>query len=101
MTGNLDNNPLFHCSDLQGIILGVGLSMLEQMFIEQVRNEDGHKRVTTPKSKKRKAEHGGIPLLTADADDDDEPYYATKGKKVKGGIGYAGNAREDVCRLPL
>ena len=98
---NLDNNPLFHCSDLQGIILGVGLSMLEQMFIEQVRNEDGHKRVTAPKSKKRKAEQSGLPLVMADDDDADEPYYGAKGKKAKGGVGYAGNAREDVRQPPL
>jgi hypothetical protein len=68
--------------------------MLEQMFIEQVRDVDGTKKGNSSKSKKRKAGSSGTPG-TIDADDDDEPYYA-KGKKAKGGVGYAGNTREDV-----
>jgi len=31
-TQRLTTNPLFHCSNLQGVILGVGLFMLEQLY---------------------------------------------------------------------
>ncbi|KAH8105029.1 hypothetical protein DFH11DRAFT_1645277 [Phellopilus nigrolimitatus] len=90
----LDENPLFHCANMQGVILGVGLSMLEQMFAEQVSHASGSEG--SGNSKKRKAQTPTT-AQTADPDDDDEDYYATvtKGKKVKGGIGYAGNLRED------
>ncbi|KAG7096985.1 hypothetical protein E1B28_004380 [Marasmius oreades] len=81
---------LFHCSNLQGVVLGVGLYMIEQMFTEQngaaVENKENKVRVT----KKRKTE------TAADPDDEDDVYYgAVKGKKQKGGIGYAGNQKED------
>jgi hypothetical protein len=36
-------------------------------------------------------------IPTQDNDDDDDVYYANvQGKKAKGGVGYAGDQREDV-----
>ncbi|KAI5116954.1 hypothetical protein M0805_001927 [Coniferiporia weirii] len=86
----LDENPLFHCANLQGVVLGVGLAMLEHMFTEQVEDASSS---GSENLRKRKS-----PTVRAiDPDDDDFVYYssATKGKKAKGGIGYAGSPRED------
>ena len=93
-------DPLFHCSDLQGIILGVGLSMLQHMFADQTQSgsspPDGERT-----KKKRKVE---APEPNEDEDEDD--YYAGppgpgqhRGRKAKGGTGYAGAQREDVRLL--
>ncbi|EJD53508.1 hypothetical protein AURDEDRAFT_110344 [Auricularia subglabra TFB-10046 SS5] len=91
-----DNNPLFHCSNLQGVILGVGLSMLEHSYAEShlvsastSEAKEGKERA----KKKRKLENEGTP----DAEDE-EDYYGSgpKGKKPKGGIGYAGAVKEDM-----
>ncbi len=87
-----DDNPLFHCSNLQGVILGVGLFMLEQMFVEQSQNDTESK----PRSnKRRKTTPLSSMTSTPSKDaDDDEPYFPTH--LAKGGIGYAGNLKEDV-----
>ena len=65
--------------------------MLEQLFNEQnyepVDNNDNKARV----SKRRKTNS------TRDIDDDDGVYYAVlQGNKKKGGVGYAGDQKEDV-----
>ncbi|TDL29200.1 hypothetical protein BD410DRAFT_779533 [Rickenella mellea] len=93
------DDPLFHCPDLQGVILGVGLSMLELLYAEQAKAEptpDGEEK--DKNTKKRKAETPSTPTPTFmhDLEDDDDMYYAVKGKKAKGGIGYAGNVKEDT-----
>lgn len=86
-------DPLFHCANVQGVILGIGLSMLEQLFSEQVEDAtaSGNKRKST------------LPQNT-ESDENDAPYYMhtnVGGKKAKNGIGYAGVVREDVCSIPL
>lgn len=85
-----DDNPLFHCSNLQGVILGIGLSMLENSFAEANVIAPPAPDSKTPAKKKRKLE--GTP------DEDDEEYYGSgpKGKKPKGGVGYAGAGKEDM-----
>lgn len=89
-----DDNPLFHCSNLQGVILGVGLSMLEDAYTETnvaaAGASESNSSKSTPAKKKRKLE--GTP------EEDEEEYYGSgpKGKKAKGGIGYAGAVKEDV-----
>ncbi len=89
---------LFHCADIQGVITGVGLTMLEQLFekpnqdLSEVENNAGH---TTRNSKRRKIDINS----SHDVDDEDIVYYANVGKKQKVGIGYDGDAMEDV-RLP-
>jgi hypothetical protein len=86
-------NALFHCSNLQGVILGMGLYMIEQTFKEknQVSPDTRTKDDTSRTSKKRKT------ILNAGDDSDDSYYGSVPGsKRSKGGIGYAGDAREDV-----
>ncbi|KAG7449236.1 uncharacterized protein BT62DRAFT_964259 [Guyanagaster necrorhizus] len=85
-----DDNPLFHCSNMQGVILGVGISMLEQMFVDQI-NETTHNKESKPRSSKRRKPNPG-----KDLDDDDDIYYTpVGGKRAKGGTGYAGDQKED------
>ncbi|KIJ56783.1 hypothetical protein M422DRAFT_72920 [Sphaerobolus stellatus SS14] len=86
-----DDDPLFHCSNLQGVILGVGLSMLEDLFMDQSRDAP---KLTEKNSKKRKVQE-----TADDIGDDEDMYYAPtagKGKKSKGGVGYDGNTKEDT-----
>jgi hypothetical protein len=87
-------DALFHCPNLQGVILGVGLAKLELVYNEQTTAT----RTVSPdgsNKKKRKVATVNIP------DDDDEDIIAyghgiPKGKKAKGGTGYAGHLKEDV-----
>lgn len=96
----LDDNPLYHCSNLQGVILGVGLSMLENLFAQQSREGSSVKTPDAKNAKKRKAESTATtPASNSNYDDDeDDTYFGVNkgGKKAKGGIGYAGAVREDV-----
>ncbi|GLB33783.1 putative ubiquitin-conjugating enzyme family protein [Lyophyllum shimeji] len=86
-----DADPLFHCSNLQGVILGVGLSMLEQLFIEQIQEPRETKEHNSRTPKRRKTES------TPELDDEDSAYYTgiQSVSKKKGGIGYAGDQKED------
>ncbi|KAG6378918.1 hypothetical protein JVT61DRAFT_13203 [Boletus reticuloceps] len=92
---------LFHCSNLQGVILGVGLAMLETMFMEQRRqlgDEQNQGASKAKSSKKRKMDlHPHSSIINGD-DDDDDAYYMSLpvGKKARGGTGYAGDGREDT-----
>jgi hypothetical protein len=88
-------DALFHCPNLQGVILGVGLAKLELVYNEQAKSA----RALSPdgsNKKKRKVATVNIP----DDDDDDAitvyAYGVPKGKKAKGGTGYAGHLKEDV-----
>ena len=75
----------------------MGLYMLEQLYIEET------KYVPSPpvekNAKKRKAQ-SNIPSAV-EFEEDDDVYYGGKGKraKAKGGIGYAGDIREDVRKF--
>lgn len=73
---------LLHCPNLQGVILGVGLHMIEKTF-SQSRDPTSSTENSgkTPPSKKRKT--NGNPPLAA-------------GKGAVKGTGYAGNMQEDV-----
>ncbi|KIY34108.1 ubiquitin-conjugating enzyme family protein [Cryptococcus gattii E566] len=72
---------LLHCPNLQGVILGVGLHMIEKTF-SQSRDPTSSTENSgkTPPSKKRKT--NGNPPLAA-------------GKGAVKGTGYAGNMQED------
>jgi hypothetical protein len=98
-----DDNPLFHCSNLQGVILGVGLSMLEQLFAEQSQDYVRSTAAIGEKNTKKRKVHDIAPV--DDMEEDEDMYYtspANRGKKAKGGIGYAGAAKEDVrCSISL
>ncbi|KAF8529120.1 ubiquitin conjugating enzyme family protein [Hysterangium stoloniferum] len=92
-----DDNPLFHCSNLQGVILGVGLSMLEQLHTEQ--SQDVQKDLSLPTDRTNKKRKVPDIAISEDMDEDEDPYYSTlagRGKKAKGGTGYAGVAKEDT-----
>ncbi|KAG6821257.1 hypothetical protein H0H93_002367 [Arthromyces matolae] len=86
-----EHDALFHCSNLQGVILGVGLSMLEQLFIENSQDRRENKDQTSRTTKRRKTDQ------MLDNDDVDGAYYGSLpgSKKKVGGIGYAGDAKED------
>lgn len=93
--GSTSNDVLFHCSNIQGIILGVGLSMLEQLFTEQTQEGSQSSTPLSKTSKKRKARES----VADDMDEDDDIHYGSgnaRGKKSKGGTGYAGASKEDV-----
>ena len=89
-------DPLFHCADLQGVILGVGLTMLDDIFNQH--NQDTTTQpadsTTSSRNNKRQKPNTSLPL---EADDGDALYYSNNaGKRAKGGIGYAGDGVEDV-----
>ncbi|KAF4602410.1 hypothetical protein EYR40_005617 [Pleurotus pulmonarius] len=94
------DEPLFHCSNLQGVILGVGLFMLEQMYYEQVHDSSSSSDTQPRNNKRRKVDSSGTRVSSHSStpvDDDDDVYYATlQGKKAKGGTGYAGDVKEDT-----
>ncbi|KAG6900953.1 hypothetical protein C0993_004390 [Termitomyces sp. T159_Od127] len=89
-----EHDALFHCSNLQGVILGIGLAMLEQSFIEQIHEPREIKDQNSRTTKRRKTDSA----TSFDPDDEDVAYYGslpgTKKKQV-GGVGYAGDAKED------
>jgi len=64
------------------------------MFSEHDTDRTGEKENRVRNSKRRKTNTAG---RTDSLDDDDDVYYgAVQGKKQKGGIGYAGDQKEDV-----
>ena len=87
-----DDQDLFHCPDLQGVILGVGLAMLENLYHEHV-----HSIGLDGDSKRRKTNSNKNSPSPGDDDDDEHyPPVPVLKKKLKVGTGYAGDAREDV-----
>lgn len=73
---------LLHCPNLQGVILGVGLHMIERTFSQSgYPTSSIENSGKTPPPKKRKT-NGSPPLAT--------------GKGAVKGTGYAGNMQEDV-----
>ena len=86
---------LFHCSNLQGVILGVGLAMVEQSFVEEVQEKVVGKTNKSTAGRRRKA----IGTPSPHGANDDAEFVigmAGAGKKAKLGVGYAGEIREDV-----
>ncbi|KAF7301634.1 Baculoviral IAP repeat-containing protein 6 [Mycena indigotica] len=85
-------DPLFHCADVQGVILGMGLYMLlDQMVQSQSASSPDSKSRNNKRRKTGK-------VLPKDADDDDDEVYHNvhgTGKRAKGGTGYAGDQKED------
>ncbi|KAJ8583779.1 ubiquitin conjugating enzyme family protein [Rhizopogon salebrosus TDB-379] len=92
------DNALFHCSNLQGVILGIGLAMLESTFAEQRQQPSEESSQTTKTNKRRKTNLHSSSSTPKGDDDDDDSYYMSLpvGKKSKGGIGYAGEVKEDT-----
>lgn len=88
--GPVEESFLFHCANIQGVILGIGLSMLEQSFSEvtsalpDATDEQARKR---RKTSSQESEHPVAIMLGTGT-----KIYA---KKSKGGVGYAGDLQED------
>jgi hypothetical protein len=70
--------------------------MLEQAYTDQTSEKIIEAAPKAEPNKKRKADGGAKSATAPGEDDDDDVYYAGVGKKARGGIGYAGNVREDV-----
>lgn len=92
---------LLHCSNIQGVTLGIGLAMLEQLYHDQLNEVSSSSDEASRTSKKRKVENATSPVSlpqNLDYDDEDDTYPLPVGvvKKSKGGIGYAGDMKEDV-----
>ncbi|OJA14679.1 hypothetical protein AZE42_02395 [Rhizopogon vesiculosus] len=92
------DDTLFHCSNLQGVILGMGLAMLESTFAEQRQQPSEESSQKTKTNKRRKTDLHSSSSTPKGDDDDDDNYYMSLpvGKKSKGGIGYAGEVKEDT-----
>ncbi|KIY49167.1 hypothetical protein FISHEDRAFT_65234 [Fistulina hepatica ATCC 64428] len=102
----MDQDDLFHCSNFQGTILGMGLCMLEQMTSEQSERNasslsDGDRsskrRKTASSSSASQKSKLSSAVKSFMLEDDDMEYYmgAPKGKKANRGTGYAGDGKED------
>lgn len=92
-----DDN-LFHCSNLQGVILGIGLAMLESTFSEQRQQTSEESSQKSKTNKRRKTDLHSSSSTPKGDDDEDDSYYMSLpvGKKSKGGVGYAGDVKEDT-----
>ncbi|KZO91353.1 hypothetical protein CALVIDRAFT_521696 [Calocera viscosa TUFC12733] len=109
-------DPLFHCSELQGLLLGMGLSMVEKMFEDQVR-EAKEERVDDQDEgksrKKRRMATGASPVAqvianaessNASTDEEGEEEYLFgvakggrgKGKRAPTGTGYGGGKEDQT-----
>lgn len=93
-----DDDKLFHCSNLQGVILGIGLAMLEHTFSEQRQQTSEESSQKSKTNKRRKTDLHSSSSTPKGDDDEDDSYYMSLpvGKKSKGGVGYAGDVKEDV-----
>lgn len=93
-----DDDKLFHCSNLQGVILGIGLAMLEHTFSEQRQQTSEESSQKSKTNKRRKTDLHSSSSTPKGDDDEDDSYYMSLpvGKKSKGGVGYAGDVKEDT-----
>ncbi|KAI0035657.1 hypothetical protein K488DRAFT_82845 [Vararia minispora EC-137] len=89
---DVDDLDLFHCSNLQGVILGIGLAMLEQLYHDQTQ----HLVDVDGRGNKRRQPEPVHNSSTPDDDDDSYPPLPVQKKKLKVGTGYAGDVREDT-----
>lgn len=77
--------------------------LYEQLYVEQSNDSSkGLSNLADKNNKKRKVQD----VVPADEMDEDEDMYyssaaAIRGKKAKGGIGYAGAAKEDVSDVSV
>ncbi|KAF8627164.1 hypothetical protein AX15_004484 [Amanita polypyramis BW_CC] len=88
MKRTTEEDVLFHCSNIQGVILGIGLAMLEQCFAEVTTNSDG---IDEQSRKRRKMSNTEIDAPVAIMLGTGTKIYAKKHR----GVGYAGDQTED------
>jgi len=92
-----DEDILFHCPNLQGIILGVGLFTLENKYTEQYSPSALNDTLQTKsRNPKRRKTGTGNSSPASEVDDYDYGISGPVGKRAKGGTGYAGSQKEDV-----
>lgn len=81
--------------------------MLEQVYADVIQEpvDDQDPKSRTTKKRKINATITSSHASTPDGDDEDDMYYGAvsqaKGKKAKGGTGYAGDGKEDVSFFNL
>lgn len=85
-----EDTVLFHCSNIQGVILGIGLSMLEQCFAEVTSNTTDSTDEQSRKRRKMSNPESDPPVAIMLGTG--TKIYAKKHK----GVGYAGDQAEDV-----
>ncbi|KAF9780320.1 ubiquitin conjugating enzyme family protein [Thelephora terrestris] len=92
-----DEDILFHCPNLQGVLLGVGLFMLENKYTEQFSPAvlDDISQSKSRNIKRRKTGTGNS-SPASEVDEYDYGISGPAGKKAKGGTGYAGSQKEDT-----
>jgi hypothetical protein len=76
--------------------------MLEQLFVEQSQDSSKGPSSSADKNNKKRKVQDVVPA--DEMDEDEDMYYssaAARGKKAKGGIGYAGAAKEDVSKVTV
>ncbi|WWC95452.1 hypothetical protein V866_002316 [Kwoniella sp. B9012] len=111
--GKQSEDILLHCPNLQGIILGVGLHMIEQAFSEGSDNKSmsssASSTTTSPPVKKQKTFLSGLTKDKSNIDEvdgtlEDDPYSSglglvqkmvNRGKGPGKGTGYDGSGVED------
>ncbi|KAF8639801.1 hypothetical protein AX17_001060 [Amanita inopinata Kibby_2008] len=86
-----EDDSLFHCSNIQGVILGVGLSILEQYFADSNARSIGSADEQSRKRRKMDTPEPNPPVAAIMLGTGSKIYA----KKYKGGIGYAGEQVED------
>lgn len=76
--------------------MGIGLATLEDVFAEEGEHVTSGDKPKT--GKRRKADIIPVPQPPDLDDDDDDDHYppVSQAKKLKLGVGYAGDVREDV-----
>lgn len=92
-----DEDILFHCPNLQGVLLGVGLFTLENKYAEQYSPValDETLQSKSRNAKRRKTGTGNS-SPASEVDEYDYGMSVPLGKKAKGGTGYAGSQKEDT-----
>lgn len=92
---------LFHCANLQGVIVGMGLAMVQKQYDMQT-SPNSAASPEEPEKKKRKlvdtVKSTALSMINSSpTSNDEDDGLLPFGKKVKNtGIGYAGSVREDV-----
>lgn len=96
------DDTLFHCANLQGVLLGMGLSMVQKQYDNQ--GSIISPSPDEPDKKKRKIDDVDAsqttpsqPVVPPSWNPHMDEYYGTN--KSKSGIGYAGTVKEDVSNV--
>ncbi|CCA72505.1 hypothetical protein PIIN_06442 [Serendipita indica DSM 11827] len=90
------DDPLFHCGNLQGLMIGMGLAIVQMQHDSQDASSKDLQTPSSPDEPEKKKRKLGtslksvVPGFLSGPSEDDEA------AKKKSGIGYAGNVKEDM-----